>query len=46
VAQQSRGHRSAPKIYVFDQQVGRDDSLAPGRLSNNRRVITDPTKKG
>jgi hypothetical protein len=45
VTEQTRHHPRAPKVYVFDQQVCREEHIAPGVLTNHRRVIANAFKK-
>src|ERR1051325_3740622 len=41
VAEQAGRHRSAAKIYLFDQQVSRDDRLAPAKLPDDGGIVAD-----
>ena len=41
MSEQTRYHPRAPEIYIFDQQVRRDDQLAPGALTNHRRQFIE-----
>jgi hypothetical protein len=46
MAERGGGRVRAPEVYVFDEQIGRDDGLAARRRCDDGGVVADTVNKG